>query len=420
MILNRLGTFHGAPYRYINYLKDNPDIVIRWFHLHGDPMIESLMSELELLGLNNILFYSLTETTSNKLRLVQRIALFTKRNNILQNRLGVALLRIYLRSIRVDRNILALFKEEVDVTWCGNNDLDYSLTFLAWIKLKLPHLFINYSYKEHRCTFRLDESLGLSLADGLIIPSKSSLLALNEVYKMDFSTKTFYADEDWRSRSISEFVRENKKNKLSKEDECPHVIILTRYAEYGNIVDPRRGSRINFLRIMKVFAEKGLKIHLKSMCICDNIGGVCMTENTPYHDLKIEYPDNIFIEEPISLNRDADYLDLSVYDFGIIHNYEEGESTNSFSRVNIPNRLFEYYASGVMPIVLRNTLMEVEQIIEDSNFGLIVDNYKEAASKMNDYIRNDDSSEQAFIYEKSFETFMMVLLNGNNDLLKNR
>jgi len=145
-----------------------------------------------------------------------------------------------------------------------------------------------------------------------------------------------------------------------------------------------------------------------------------MTENTPYHDLKIKYPDNIFIEEPISLNRDADYLDLSVYDFGIIHNYEEGEATNSFSRINIPNRLFEYYASGVMPIVLRNTLMEVEQIIEDSNFGLIVDNYKEAASKMNDFIRNDYSSEQAFVYENSFETFMMVLLRGNNNLNKNR
>lgn len=414
MKINRFGTFHGAPYRYINFCKNNPEISINWFHLQGDVMIEELKKLVETNELQNIRFFSVSSRISKKIKMAQRVALVTRRLGIFQNKLGQSLFKLGLSLlIARDKNLNSILSDSADLSWCGSNDVDFSLTFLIWLKLKWPDLDLVYSYKEHRCSFRIDEGLALDMASTLILPTESSMLELNKVYDLDLSVKTKYADEDWRSASIGQYVKSAKVSKYSSVDSCPHVIILTRYAEYGNSIDPRRGSRINFLRIIQTFASNGVKVHLKSMCICENIGGICHHNSTPYHKLATDFPEHVFIEDPIKLNLDSDYLELAKFDYGILHNYEEGELTNAFSRINIPNRLYEYFVSDVRPIVLENTLEEVENIIRDIEFGLIVKNYKEAADKMKEQVTHKRVISHSHAFNSSFETFMETLINSD-------
>ena len=413
MIINRIGTYHGAPYRYINYLKENPKIHIRWIHLYNDPMVESLKEEINTLDLKNISFHSISKLNSKYLRLLQRFSLITQRFGILQNRFGLNLFRIILKIIGLDNTTKYFFKDNSSINWSGNNDVDNSLILTAWLKIKFPKIKIIYSYKEHRCNFRIDEGLALMLSDKIIIPAVSSIDSLSEIYKTNFSSKTVFGDEDWRSKSIIEFITNNDSiQKLSSRDKLPHVIFLTRYAEYNETTDIRRGSRINFLTIMRTFAENNIKVHLKAMCICDTIGSGCEISNTPYHKLAEEYPNYVFIEKPMNLNINEDYLALSKFDFGIIHNYKEGEETNNFSKMNIPNRLFEYTAANVKPIIIRNTLLEVEHIILKENYGIIADTYKDAANQMHEKINENSTIKAKYQYSQSFESFMEILFSA--------
>lgn len=419
MIINKIGTYHGAPYRYINFLKDNPEIELRWIHLNNDKMVEKLKEEVTKLGLCNVSFYSLSQTNTKILKQLQRYSLIFQKLGIYQNSFGIYVLKIILKLVKLDKTTKKYFKEQNYLNWSGHNDVDYSLILTAWLKIKLPHLKITYSYKEHRCKFRIDEGLALSLVDKLIIPTSSSIDTLSKIYNANFANKSLIGDEDWRSKSISEYIYNNNDiEKLSLRDNTPHVLFLTRFAEYGDNVE-RRGSRINFINIINIFAKNNIIVHLKAMCICENIGKECETTNTPYHILSQKYPKNIFIEDPIILNKDEDYLEISKYDFGIIHNYEEGEETSKFSKINIPNRVFEYMAANVQPIVLRNTLTEVENIILSEKFGIIVNSYEEASTEMHNKI-NKNKINKKFKFSKSFEAFINVLmesfeLNGNSN-----
>ena len=124
-----------------------------------------------------------------------------------------------------------------------------------------------------------------------------------------------------------------------------------------------------------------------------------------------EYPNYVFIEKPMNLNINEDYLALSKFDFGIIHNYKEGEETNNFSKMNIPNRLFEYMAANVKPIIIRNTLIEVEDIILKENYGIIADTYKDAANQMHEKINENSTTKAKYQYSQSFESFMETLFS---------
>jgi hypothetical protein len=409
MIINKIGTYHGAPYRYINLLKENSEIKLRWLHLSDDKMVEELKEEVARLGIPNIDFYQISQNRSKAIRQIQRLCLVLQRIGYLQNKRGEFLIRGLLKLLSLDRITREFFENNDNFNWSGHNDVDNSLVLTAWIKIKIPHLKITYSYKEHRCKYRLDESLALTLADKLIIPTNSSVEILSEIYNSEFSSKTLLGDEDWRSQSITNFIKEsNNSQKLSLNDKVPHVIFLTRYAEYGESVE-RRGSRINFLNIIEVFAINKVKVHLKAMCICENVGKECRTKKTPYHELSEKYPDYVNIEDPIKLNINEDYLELSKFDFGIIHNYNEGEETSVFSKINIPNRVFEYMAANVQPIVLRNTLNEVERIIETEGYGVIVDTYHEACIEMHRRINMKEKDKTIFSFSKSFETFFETL-----------
>lgn len=409
MIVNKIGTYHGAPYRYINLLKTNPEIELRWLHLSDDKMIENLKDEVNILRLNNISFHSISQNHSKILRQIQRLCLILQRMGLFQNKFGEIIVKNLLKLIKLDKETKEFFEHYDHYNWSGHNDVDNSLVLTAWLKIKIPHLKITYSYKEHRCKYRIDESLALDLADKLIIPTDSSINILSEIYKNTFSNKSLIGDEDWRSKSISNFINKNNTlKKLSLKDKIPHVIVLTRYAEYGDSIE-RRGSRINFINIIKIFAKNNIKVHIKAMCICENVGKECKTSKTPYHELSERHPEYVYIENPINLNTDEDYLELAKYDFGIIHNYEEGEETSIFSKINIPNRVFEYMSSNVQPIVLRDTLTEVENIIRTEGFGLIVDTYQEASEEMNKSINQSENSDLSFKFSKTFETFFQIL-----------
>ena len=71
---------------------------------------------------------------------------------------------------------------------------------------------------------------------------------------------------------------------------------------------------------------------------------------------------------------------MKKFDAGILHNYVVGEQVSRFSQMNTPNRLFEYLVARVKPIVIKNTLRDVEDIINEIGFGVIADSYSEAVS----------------------------------------
>lgn len=403
MKILRIGSFHGAPYRYINLIKNNPSDDFKWIHLEGDLSIQALKNLVDLEDINNISF--LTFPKSAYLRTFQRISHNSKiKFSPLFYPLYVIIFKIFVKLSNLPLEINKAY-EQSDFIWIGNNDLDYCLTLTSFFKYKFPNKNINLSYQEHRSKFRFDEKLALKLSDRLIIPSTPSMEILEGIYNINLRFKTSIANEDWRSKCY-QFIGEKPKNKT------PKILIISNFAEYG-LPSERRGSRVNYIKVLDVFLNLGAEVSLYVNKICFSYGYPNENKNTPYHKLNDNNPNFELIQGPLSLNSKDDYKLFYHFDYGFLHNYIEGESVNKFNSINIPNRLFEYLNMGIKPIILEGSLKEAEKILKAVEIYFPLKQYS-------DLLNKHELEPNSFYFESNnltFENFYNILVNKGN-LLK--
>ncbi len=272
-----------------------------------------------------------------------------------------------------------------DLIWTGSNDFDGSNFLTWWISEHVRELPLVRSYKEHRCTFVLDEMMALRTADALILPTRRNLRALEAVYKCELEGKTLFADEDWRYSELVKYVRTLRVKKLSETDGEPHVVILTGVATYG-AADSRRNSRYNYLPIIRTLVAHKVHVHLHAKRILESTDRPVVSTDNPY--AKLASQSGFFhIEPPLELDPSWDgYAILKRYDAGILHNYVEGEPITAFTQMNIPNRLYEYLIADVLPIVIRGTMLDVQEMVESTGYGIVVQSYDAAAEWLHAWV----------------------------------
>lgn len=325
---------------------------------------------------------------------------------------------MYMRnmSLKPLESILDIHKP--DFIWSGSNDFDGSNFLTWWIKERYKNMPLIRSYKEHRCKFVLDEKNALGLSNAIIIPTERNLRVLEEVYSLKLKDKTYFADEDWRASKLVRYVRDIVTEKLSHIDGYPHVVILAGVATYGEY-DYRRNSRYNYIDIIKTLTKNKIYVHLQAKKIIESTHNPVCSPTNPYFKLASEC--EYFIIEKPTINLDenlSDYFVLKKYDAGILHNYVEGEPINKFTKVNIPNRLYEYQMAGVLPIVIEGTILDVEDIIKKTNFGIIAKDYKEVAEILWERVKNKEKTVIEFEIP-TFRNFTEVLFKAFDFALKN-
>lgn len=414
MRILRIGSTHGSPTRYLDVLK-NPEIEhITWLTHEDDIMVKRVFQVCN----------TLEDDFSNKFKLVtfkkNSLAGFWIRVlNFLANRriklpltFDFLLILItntifYFTSCNVYRKAL---KENVfDFVWSGNNDSD-GVNYAVWAVSLVSSIKIIHAYQEHRCSYRIDEKIALRAAHHLILPSKRNLLSFEATYNLDLERKTSFGNEDWRSLYLIENI-ENIPT-IPQHLHCePSLIILARFATYGSN-SVRRGSRVNYVRVMEELASRGVHVHLNCLKIVEDLESMHFCKNNPYSDLKEKYPHYVHIDTALNLDDLSSYGILKSYTAGLLHNFVADEEINSFSEMNVPNRFFEYLICNVLPVVKKNTLKDAEDLINSIGFGVIYENYDELAYTLKDIEKTKVISSIKKRY--SFLRFTKILVNGFN------
>ncbi len=300
-----------------------------------------------------------------------------------------------------------LKEEKIDIIWSGSNNFDDS-NILTWFVSKKCNLEIIRSYKETNGIYMLDEYMALKVSKGLIFPNLSTFNHFSALYsQINFASKSIiFADEDYRYSGLISTVRDNDliSQKYSKKSKEPHIVILTGRATFGKN-DSFTNNRYNYLKLIQDFVNMKVHVHLHYGFIFDSDKRIIINNNeNPYSELSVSNS-YFHMERKLDLekNRD-DYLVLNKYDAGILHNYDPNDKISVFSNFNVPNRLFEYQIANVKPILIRNTMLEVEKILIESNFGVIGNSYEEIAEKLKSNLDCSELIEDRFIH--SFRRFV--------------
>lgn len=344
------------------------------------------------------------------IRVIARVLGHLQRQGLGRVALFESLIDLILRnqSFGVLESVLERFHP--DLIWSGSNDYDGSNLITWWIATQDLGIPIVRSYKEHRCRYLIDEENALLKSDALILPSQRNLRAFEKIYSTELEHKTFFADEDWRYSGLIDYVKKQEVENMSILDKEPHIVILSGVVTYGER-DVRRGSRYNYLPIIEKLVEHRIHIHLHTKSVIESTQHPVTDPANPY--ARLDNTSRYFhIESPLDLEKDwSDYLVLKRYDAGLLHNYRENESIARFTRMNVPNRLYEYQLAGVLPVVLKGTLLDVEDIIRDTGFGLIGSSYVEVAEMLLKLIANPHRR-PTMADPPSFQDFLSVLLTA--------
>jgi hypothetical protein len=313
-------------------------------------------------------------------------------------------------------NVLSklLKHEEIEVIWSGSNNFDNS-NILTWFVSKKCNLTIVRSYKETNGIFMLDELKSLKASKGLIFPNFSTYNHFKLLYKqIDFnSKKIIFADEDYRYSGLISTIRNYDlvNQKYSKKNSEPHIVILTGRATFGE-KDSFTNNRYNYLNLIHEFIKNKVHMHLHYGFIFDSQKSKIINhDNNPYFELaaKNRY---FHLEKKLNLETSIDdYLVLNKYDAGILHNYDPKDQISIFSNFNIPNRLFEYQIANVKPIIIKDTMKDVENILIESNFGIIGSSYIDVSKQLYENVDKIDLIEERFLYsyKKFTDAFFQVL-----------
>ena len=302
------------------------------------------------------------------------------------------------------------FKDNYDFVWIGDNDFDGSNSMIK----KAKNFFqkpVFRSYKETRFRESKSEKNMLVYSDKLIFPHEEYLNFFSELYQLDLSNKSYFADLDWRYSKTIEWVKNLEVKKLSYFDNTPHVVILTGVA-FWDPSEKRSGNRYYYLDIINDLIKIGAKVHLHTFKIIKNRESKQIDENNPY--LELAKTGKLIIEKPLNLYAGSkDYSILKRYDAGILHPkiYEELKQTNyplyKFQQINIPNRFYEYEITDVVPLLEKNSAYYMEQLINQKGFGIVYSDLEDLKNKLWKLL---DGPQEKFSNIKTFEDFSKVLI----------
>jgi hypothetical protein len=213
----------------------------------------------------------------------------------------------------------------------------------------------------------------------------------------------FDLDEDWRSKEFINNV--TKLEKYSVSSNLKHFVILAGrvFSELGNI---RSGARQFYLELIEQIIVLGQCVDLYTGEIVPSATGLNLyteLENKSNGLFKIKGLLD-FKNEPFE-----SYSTLSKYDFGVLHNFQEGEKVSDFDKFNIPNRFYEYQVSGVLPIVKKGDSFVIEELMLKHNCGIVY-------SDLNELLVQDISNFK--FYNRSFEDYCFALKTIYTDELK--
>lgn len=302
------------------------------------------------------------------------------------------------------------FKDNYDFVWIGDNDFDGSNSMVKKAKgfFKIP---VYRSYKETRFRESKAEKDMLVYSDKLIFPHEEYLNFFSELYQLDLSNKTYFADLDWRYSKTVEWVKNLEVKKLSYFDNTPHVCILTGVA-FWDPSEKRSGNRYYFIDIINDLIKIGAKVHLHTFKIIKNRESKQIDGSNPY--LELAKTGKLIIEKPLNLYAGSkDYSILKRYDVGILHPkiYEELKQTNyplyKFQQINIPNRFYEYEIADVVPLLEKNSAYHMEQLINQKGFGIVYSDLEDLKNKLWKLL---DGPQDKLSNIKTFKDFSKVLI----------
>ncbi|MGC9772391.1 hypothetical protein QQE94_08600 [Fervidobacterium pennivorans subsp. shakshaketiis] len=279
--------------------------------------------------------------------------------------------RNYASYLRPEKKLIDLLPTEMlrvvtheisksDMVWVGDNDFDSSFVFATLLGiLGIPYVL---TFKETRIYPNEFEFFALENAERIIVPHDGYLELLRKKYNKDFSEKIEYADVDWRSKVVYDFLEKQKVRKLSEMDNKIHVCILS-----GRVIwdknETRSRGRYYYVDIIEELLKAGFTVHLHTKALIKSVNEPIFEKDNPYFKLKQRYQNSFFIEQPINLLKPEGYLELMKYDLGLLTSGAATEDPEfmEFEQYNIPNRYYEYLMAGVIPIAPEGTLKYMEK-----------------------------------------------------------
>jgi hypothetical protein len=404
----RLGSAHGSPGRYIDVAESDEVASVTWLAKRGDKMVEKIFDygrthSSEFTKKFKVLYFA----ESFRFKMISSLVRRSNRLSILA-RLSYYPILILSRFMYLPEISETLRDNEIDFVWAGNNDSDGITQILLCYahQLNVPCIF---AYQEHRCCYRMDEAISFKYSNMLVFSSQRNIDFFSKTYGEEIAKKSIVANEDWRPSCLINKVYDAKIGKLSSADKVPRILILARFVTYGSKANKRRGSRVNYLEIIEELLTCGAIVHLNCLDIVECLDSKICISNNPYEKIKNKYPDRFFIDKPYDMEDLLTYLDMKKFDAGVLHNYVNGEQVSKFSKMNTPNRFFEYLVAGVKPIVLKNTLLDVEEIINELEFGIVAESYSEAVKKLKFSIESDDIQSPVKNRGLNFSAYFKVL-----------
>ncbi len=364
---------------------------------------------------HNIVLY---ETEKNRLEndqiisyfLISDKASFIKRNCnklIIRFLLDYKELNRFLFILMIKLFRLVNYKEikeilgSIKYDYCHSSYNDYDNSDLITIVLK-PFLTskIIRSQKETRPEFSRKEKECFALCDTIVFNSQFNLDFFENKYGQKFFTKkeiVLDLDEDWRKNGIWKYPENFKK--LSHFDHNKHIVILTGVAR-STPNDKRSGARQFYLNIIDELLNCGLHVHLHARFFELDENGVDL------YKLLSEKNPKFKVHSSLDFVNDTDnaYNQLASYDYGILHNFINGESVSYFDKYNIPHRFFEYQLANVIPVIVKDQTIVVEQLILEKKCGLVVREYSD--------ILNHIPEDELNFLKVSFKDFISALYNN--------
>lgn len=317
-----------------------------------------------------------------------------------------------VNSSRLNKLIYSRLREfnhnDYDFIWVGDNDFDGSNYLFAAARDYFRDSLMVRSYKETRFSKKWEEIYTLKNADRLIFPSKDYEGFFEELYGIKI-TGFAVADLDWRYSRTAQWVRNLQVKKLSSQDTIPHVCILTGRA----LCDPsekRSGYRYYFVPIIEELVKRGIHVHLHALRIVESVSEV----RNPYKEIS-ERTGLLSIEGPLKLaGGSSDYEILKRYDAGILHPPVPNEKADlkRFQEINVPNRIFEYQMSDILPISEKNSNPAVDKIISETGFGIVFESYDELSDTLHKFASSRTTNEFDTTKQKTFRDFSEVLIGS--------
>lgn len=219
--------------------------------------------------------------------------------------------------------------KDFDLVWIGGNNFDRSNVILLWFKYsgKLNKTNVCRSYKESSGKWSLDEFLVLRQKIHFIFPTIDYLQFYQGIYGNEIfnnSVDIKYYDEDLRWSKLKEVLSKSSVSKIPNS-----VVILT-----GRLlmkVNTPSDLRYIYTDYVKELLNRNYTVYIHSPRVSEDARAY------------FKALDGVHLLPSLDLEVSLDgYKTLLMYEYGVLHNPQVSQKLNEFTKINIPNRYFEY------------------------------------------------------------------------------